>query len=47
MEKEKKYMIIAGSIYGVGAIVLCLLKFYAGLIILIPGAVSTYFKLKK
>lgn len=44
--KKTKYMIIAGSIYAMGIIGICLLKMYAGLIILIPGAAYTFFKLK-
>ncbi len=46
MDNKKKYMLIAGSIYVVGIIGICLLKVYAGLIILIPGAAYTFYKLK-
>ncbi len=45
MDKKKKYMLTAGSIYVVGIIGICLLKAYAGLIIIIPGAAYTFYKL--
>lgn len=47
MDKRNKYFIVAGTIYGVGILVICLLKIYAGLMILIPGAAYTFYKLWK
>lgn len=47
MDKRKKYFIAAGTIYGLGILAICLLKLYAGLMILIPGAAYTFYKLWK
>lgn len=45
MDKKKKYFITAAIIYGIGILLLCLLKFYASLVILIPGMFYTFYKL--
>jgi uncharacterized membrane protein len=44
MDKDTKYMLTSMVIYLLGAILLIALKFYAGLVIIIMGALMTFYR---
>jgi uncharacterized membrane protein len=44
MDRDTKYMLVSMVIYLLGAILLIALKMYAGLIIIIMGALMTFYR---